>query len=133
MFALKTVFQRAGAVVRPQVMLFSGRITGTVKFFDSVKGYGFIAPNDATPDVFVHQTNIKTTGFRSLGEGEKVEFQVEENKDTGKRFAIEVTGPDGAPPKGAPRSVNSRGGDGFDAERRPRGGDRRSRGGEERY
>ena len=127
-------------VMRPVLGLgmrgFSSRIAGTTKFFDSVKGFGFIAPADGSPDVFVHQTNIKTTGFRSLGEGEAVEFVIEENKDTGKRFAVDVTGPGGASPKGAPRRVPGGGGGGrsgsFDGggERRPR----RSGGGDyERY
>lgn len=96
-------------------MCFFSRISGTVKFFDSVKGFGFIAPSDATEDVFVHQSNIKTQGFRSLSDGEEVEFVVEENADTGKRYAVEVTGPGGAPPKGAPRK-----GDLFGGERKPR-------------
>ena len=44
---------------------------GTVKWFDSVKGFGFIVPEAEGPDVFVHQTSIHANGFRSLGEGQK--------------------------------------------------------------
>ena len=49
---------------------------GTVKWFDDRKGYGFITPADGGKDVFVHHTAIKAEGFRSLGEGQAVEFDV---------------------------------------------------------
>ncbi len=51
------------------------RETGTVKWFDSEKGYGFIE-RDAGGDVFVHYTSIRSQGFRSLFEGQRVEFNV---------------------------------------------------------
>ncbi|PSQ94453.1 MAG: cold-shock protein [Proteobacteria bacterium SW_6_67_9] len=51
--------------------------TGTVKWFDDSKGFGFIAPEDGTKDVFVHHTAINADGFRSLSEGQKVEFETE--------------------------------------------------------
>lgn len=132
MFALRRVItstSNLAAVSRTtQAMLFSSRIAGTVKFFDSVKGFGFIAPADSSEDVFVHQSNIKTSGFRSLSDGEEVEFVIEENQETGKRYAVEVTGPDGSPPKGAPR--REMGGGQPRSPRRGAGGggfDRRSR------
>jgi CspA family cold shock protein len=50
--------------------------TGTVKFFNSEKGYGFIAPDDGGEDVFVHFSNIAGSGYRNLDEGQKVEFEV---------------------------------------------------------
>jgi cold shock protein len=47
---------------------------GTVKWFNAEKGFGFIAPDDGTPDVFVHHTAIKADGFRSLEDNQRVEF-----------------------------------------------------------
>ena len=118
MLAFRSIARASATTFNASSRAFS-RVTGTTKFFDSVKGFGFIAPSDGSPDVFVHQSNIKTTGFRSLGEGEEVEYEVETNQETGKRFAVAVTGPDGAPPKGAPKRAPG-GRDGGDRERRPR-------------
>ncbi|KAA9153492.1 MULTISPECIES: cold-shock protein [Microbacterium] len=50
---------------------------GTVKWFNSEKGYGFIAPEDGSPDVFAHYSAIEGGGFRSLEEAQRVEFDVE--------------------------------------------------------
>ena len=47
---------------------------GKVKWFNSDKGYGFIAPDDGTPDVFVHHSAIKADGYRSLEENQRVEY-----------------------------------------------------------
>ncbi len=52
--------------------------TGTVKWFNNSKGYGFIAPESGGDDVFVHYTSIKSTGFRTLAEGQSVTFEVEQ-------------------------------------------------------
>ena len=49
---------------------------GAVKWFSDQKGYGFITPEDGSKDVFVHHSAIKADGFRSLREGEQVEFEV---------------------------------------------------------
>lgn len=56
----------------------SERIKGTVKWFNDDKGFGFIAPESGSKDVFVHQSSIVATGFRSLSEGDQVEFSVEQ-------------------------------------------------------
>jgi cold shock protein len=50
--------------------------TGTVKWFNDAKGFGFITQSDGGEDVFCHHTAIKAEGFRSLAEGQKVEFDV---------------------------------------------------------
>jgi CspA family cold shock protein len=54
--------------------------TGTVKWFNDAKGYGFIAPDDGDQDVFVHHSGIAGEGFKSLTEGSKVEFEVREGQ-----------------------------------------------------
>ena len=51
-------------------------ITGTVKWFNDKKGFGFVARDDGEKDVFVHHSAIQAQGFKSLAEGEKVEFDV---------------------------------------------------------
>ena len=50
--------------------------TGTVKFFNTTKGYGFITPEDGSKDVFVHITAVQQAGLDSLAEGQKVRFEV---------------------------------------------------------
>ena len=55
----------------------SDRITGTVKWFNGSKGYGFIS-REGGPDVFVHFSAIQGDGFKNLDEGQKVEFEVEQ-------------------------------------------------------
>jgi CspA family cold shock protein len=55
------------------------RITGTVKWFNDAKGFGFIA-RDGGPDVFVHFSAIQANGFKSLAEGDRVEFDVVQGK-----------------------------------------------------
>jgi cold shock protein len=62
--------------------LFKGGIllvsVGKVKWFNSKKGYGFIRLNDGDQDIFVHYTSIKGEGFKSLAEGEEVQFELAE-------------------------------------------------------
>ncbi len=56
----------------------SERVTGTVKWFSRVKGYGFISPDGGAKDVFVHYSAITGAGYRNLEEGQRVEFQIEQ-------------------------------------------------------
>lgn len=107
------------------------RLKGTVKWFNATKGFGFITPSDdageAKEDLFVHQTSIQVEGFRSLREGEEVEYDVEESPD-GRTKAVNVTGPGGANPLGAPRRA-SRGSGTPVAGAAPSGGSGAFRGG----
>lgn len=55
-------------------------ITGTVKWFNDSKGFGFITPQDGSRDVFVHHSSIQGNGFKSLAEGQQVQFDVEQGQ-----------------------------------------------------
>lgn len=58
--------------------------TGTVKFYNENKGFGFIQPDDGTKDVFVHATALERAGLRGLREGQKVSFDTAEDRRSGK-------------------------------------------------
>ncbi len=64
--------------------------TGTVKWFNDSKGFGFITPSDGSNDVFVHHSSIKSEGFRTLAEGQQVNYDVEQGPKG--PSAINVTG-----------------------------------------
>ena len=91
---------RTRAPIMQQAMNMA-QYTGTCKWFDATKGFGFITPNEPGDDVFVHQTAIHAEGFRSLAEGEPLEYDVVQ--ENGKTKADNVTGPDGDYVRGAPR------------------------------
>lgn len=61
--------------------------TGTVKFFNATKGFGFIAPEDGGTDVFVHISAVERAGLRTLVEGQKVSFDVVADRRSGKSAA----------------------------------------------
>ncbi|MBO0346067.1 cold-shock protein [Roseibium limicola] len=61
--------------------------TGTVKFFNSTKGFGFIQPDDGAPDVFVHISAVERAGMFGLNEGDKVSFDVVKDRRSGKSAA----------------------------------------------
>ena len=62
--------------------------SGTVKWFNATKGYGFIQPDDGSKDVFVHVSAVERAGLRSLMEGQKVTYSVEQ--DRGKSAAVDL-------------------------------------------
>lgn len=61
--------------------------TGTVKWFNATKGYGFIAPDDGGADVFVHVTAVQQAGLAGLDEGQKIEFELVTDPQRGKTSA----------------------------------------------
>ena len=62
--------------------------TGTVKWFNTTKGYGFIQPDNGGPDAFVHVSAVERAGLRSLNEGQKLEFV--EREERGKIAAVDL-------------------------------------------
>ena len=61
--------------------------TGVVKWFNSVKGYGFIQPDDGGADVFVHVSAVQSAGLGSLTEGQRLNYELERDKRSGKTSA----------------------------------------------
>jgi CspA family cold shock protein len=64
--------------------------TGTVKWFNSAKGYGFIQPDAGGGDVFVHVSAVERAGLRDLQEGQKVSYEIEQDRKTGKSSAVDL-------------------------------------------
>ncbi len=64
--------------------------TGTVKFFDSTKGFGFIHPDDGGTDVFVHISAVERAGLRTIVEGQKLSFDVVRDNRSGKNAADNI-------------------------------------------
>ena len=69
----------APILIRKGVKNMDDRVTGTVKWFNAAKGYGFIA-HDGGKDVFVHYSAIQMNGYRTLSEGDQVEFAIEDGE-----------------------------------------------------
>ena len=92
--------------------------TGTVKWFNPTKGFGFIEPEDGGGDVFVHISAVEQAGFSSLEEGQKIRYELEADRRTGKQSAtgLEVLGGGSPAPSARPPrrdSFEPRGGGGF--------------------
>jgi len=64
--------------------------SGTVKFYNSAKGYGFIQPDDGGKDVFVHVTALERAGIHGLAEGQKISFDLETDRRSGKTSAVNI-------------------------------------------
>jgi len=64
--------------------------TGTVKFFNGQKGFGFIAQDGGGPDVFVHVSAVERAGMRGLAEGQKITFDIEADRKSGKSAATNL-------------------------------------------
>jgi CspA family cold shock protein len=64
--------------------------TGTVKWYNETKGYGFIQPDNGGKDVFVHATALERAGMRGLAEGQKISYEVEADRRTGKESATNL-------------------------------------------
>lgn len=64
--------------------------TGTVKWFNETKGYGFITPDAGGSDVFVHISAVERSGLRGLNEGQKITFDLEADRKTGKSAAVNL-------------------------------------------
>lgn len=61
--------------------------SGTVKWFNGTKGFGFIQPDDGSPDVFVHISAVERAGLRNLAEGQKIRYDLVRDKRSGKNSA----------------------------------------------
>ena len=64
--------------------------SGTVKWFNSTKGYGFIQPDNGSKDVFVHISAVEAAGLRSLADGQKITFEEQADKRSGKMSAVNL-------------------------------------------
>jgi CspA family cold shock protein len=64
--------------------------TGTVKFFNQAKGFGFIAPDDGGSDVFVHVSAVERSGLDGLNDGDQVAFELEQDRRSGKLAAVDL-------------------------------------------
>ncbi|MEF3245483.1 MAG: cold-shock protein [Caldisericaceae bacterium] len=68
------------------------RKTGRVKWFNSQKGFGFIVPDDGGKDLFVHFSAIQNSGYKTLKEGQKVEYEIEQTNKGDKAVNVKVIG-----------------------------------------
>jgi len=97
--------------------------SGTVKWFNTAKGFGFVQPDDGGSDVFIHISALNQAGLDSLDEGDKVEYELEQDRRSGKLAATQIV----VTEKGAPQP--RRGGGGFGGGDRGGYGDRGGGGG----
>ena len=65
-------------------------LSGTVKWYNDTKGYGFIQPDNGGKDVFVHATALEKAGLRGLSDGQKVTFELQADRRTGRESAVNL-------------------------------------------
>lgn len=65
-------------------------VTGTVKWFNSTKGFGFIQPDDGGADAFVHISAVERAGMREIVEGQKISYELEQDRKSGKMSACNL-------------------------------------------
>ena len=81
---------RGGGAGGPQRQLTGEKATGTVKFFNAMKGFGFVQRDDGQPDAFVHISAVERAGMSNLNEGDRLEFEIEVDR-RGKYAAVNLT------------------------------------------
>ena len=89
---MRDCLYRAGTVLFfiNETFLEDEMITGTVKWFNSAKGFGFIQPDNGGADVFVHISAVQRAGLAGLNEGQRVSFELEKDKRSGKMAATQL-------------------------------------------
>ncbi len=92
--------------------------SGTVKWFNTAKGFGFVQPDDGGSDVFIHISALNQAGLDSLDEGDKVDYELEQDRRSGKLAATQIV----VTEKGAPQPRRSGGGFGGGGDRGGFGG-----------
>jgi len=99
---VRPAFTSSRAEVSMAIVAGDATLKGTCKWFNAEKGFGFISVDGEETDVFVHHSELYAEGFRSLSDGEAVEFKVATDPKNPSKFRAEkVTGPDGAFVEGA--------------------------------
>jgi len=102
--------------------------SGTIKFFNGAKGFGFIAPDDGGSDIFVHISAVERSGLDGLNEGDQVTFEVERDRRSGKVAAVGLAVTGFAPPSARAPRPGPAGPRNFDGPRRPPGPPRETMG-----
>src|SRR5215218_1722982 len=92
--------------------------SGTVKWFNTAKGFGFVQPDDGGSDVFIHISALNQAGLDSLDEGDKVDYELEQDRRSGKLAATQIV----VTEKGAPQPRRAGGGGGGGRDRGGYGG-----------
>ena len=87
----KPDWERSGAISAQKARTELTMATGTVKWFNATKGFGFIQPDDRSADVFVHISAVERAGMRSLNDGQKIKYEFVQDKRSGKSSAEQLS------------------------------------------